>query len=135
MPFKHGKDKIGTYIKWGDKGKKYYYDDNITATPVTPRVFSNSIQREISSQLTSTLSPLRATRTLESKYHIDSDDEYNDMDGSSVASYDNNTQMVDPYILPCCPSTSPISNIFIPHLHRTPLPRQVTHGCYSSDEE
>jgi hypothetical protein len=29
MPFQYKTDKIGTYVRWGDKGKKYYYDDRV----------------------------------------------------------------------------------------------------------
>ena len=35
MPFQHGRDKIGTYIRWGNKGKKYYYDDQISGSYLT----------------------------------------------------------------------------------------------------
>jgi hypothetical protein len=82
------------------------YNENISLTPITPRIFSNSIQREISSQLTSILSPIAATRTLESKYYEESDDDT--MTGILVSTYDNDSQMTDPYSLPNITNTSNI---------------------------
>lgn len=32
MPFQYKKDKIGTYVRWGDSGRKYYYDTRITGS-------------------------------------------------------------------------------------------------------
>lgn len=32
MPFQIGQDKVGTYIRWGSKGKKYYYDDRVSGS-------------------------------------------------------------------------------------------------------
>jgi hypothetical protein len=30
MPIQSGLDKIGNYLRWGNKGKKYYYYDKKT---------------------------------------------------------------------------------------------------------
>lgn len=32
MPFQIGHDSTGTYIRWGSRGKKYYYDDRVTGS-------------------------------------------------------------------------------------------------------
>lgn len=32
MPIFKGKDQMGTWVKWGRTGRKYYYDDKITGS-------------------------------------------------------------------------------------------------------